>query len=479
MLNTSLCNMYSCNTYNSAPNFKAKSGEIKSAQESVQIDALQKDEYVSNNDNKKKMKRGTKRALTIGSTVVGISLAVSVLNPKISSKLIKNLKNASLNMNNKMKKNKDKILASKFYKKMAGFYDWSSRAVTSINNVNSVKDTYFMKLCCEEKSFLNVRDKGKRNFLQKIDNVFRKIFKKPHELITKWSDDLAKATVKSGYRKTLRQADALENLIKQYKDKLSVEDKILLDNMLSKIKQNKNFMSESKIIERFKEQEDLMTCLNADIRNYFQRFQHGFRNHHVKNSSHINNNLSFWAEDMLRVDKNRILANGNDFVDTLLGKKSGEKGGYKEVLEFLSSKLDKNDISQLNKSYKKLEKQLLKANKNECFEYFDKKRDLVLGSAPTDIVSATLLMGLSGIRVAAADDKDEKISRVITGVIPTAAGAVVSIAMTSLLYSGIQGILIGGLSGVVLSKIATIIDNARLKAKGKTDEEIERMEELC
>ena len=93
------------------------------------------------------------------------------------------------------------------------------------------------------------------------------------------------------------------------------------------------------------------------------------------------------------------------------------------------------------------------------FLYFDKKRDLVLGGAPTDIVTAIGGLGLSGVAIATADTKEDKISRALTGGFPIIAGIGASMAFTAMLFSGVQGMLYGFLTSIGLSKIGSLADH--------------------
>ena len=107
---------------------------------------------------------------------------------------------------------------------------------------------------------------------------------------------------------------------------------------------------------------------------------------------------------------------------------------------------------------KQAEKILHKANKVECVEYFDKKRDLVLGSAPTDVLTALAGLTASGIAIGVADTKQDRISRAITGAFPVIAGLGVSTALTALLFSGGKGMALGAASSMVLSAIGSTIN---------------------
>ena len=113
-------------------------------------------------------------------------------------------------------------------------------------------------------------------------------------------------------------------------------------------------------------------------------------------------------------------------------------------------------------------KLLRKANTTECVEYFDKKRDLMLGSAPTDILTALGSLIASGIAISVADTKEDRISRFISGALPVIAGFGVSTALTALLFSGGKGMAIGAASSMGLSILGSSTSH-RLFPKNKDD----------
>ena len=118
-------------------------------------------------------------------------------------------------------------------------------------------------------------------------------------------------------------------------------------------------------------------------------------------------------------------------------------------------------------------KKLNKANISECAEYFDKKRDLILGSAPTDVLTALFGLGMSGVAIGTADDKQERASRAVTVAFPAIAGLGVSTAMTAMLFSGVKGMLIGSVASGALSLTGSAIDRSFIK-KPNSQKEVNR-----
>ena len=139
-------------------------------------------------------------------------------------------------------------------------------------------------------------------------------------------------------------------------------------------------------------------------------------------------------------------------------------------MEIFQKHLNTTEQKGLQGKIDKVAKSLRSANHGECFEYFDKKRDLVLGSAPTDIVTAIVTMGAAGIAVGKADTKDERLSRLVTLGIPAVIGLGVSLACTAALLSGPVGILTGLAATLVTNKLFSAIDKHVL---GHEDEDVE------
>lgn len=426
--------------------------------------ALKVDEFVKRVDEEKE-KKNHKAAVAVGSGVVGLSLLVAFLNPKFSAKLIENLKVLQAKTGKKIERSKGDFLASKFYKALSKITGKASKFVSYANNFNSVKDTYFKQLCTEEKAFANVKSSRVKNFYLKFDKILRKIFKKPHELLTKWGDSLAKHSVKLKYKRAEKRMNKLDEMLKELRKQVPDNKKAQFDRKLKQLQSERKYFDAANLDERFAHQEDLMSNLNKDIREHWNNYRHGFTNKSVNHSEHFNKNLSFWAQDIMEPARTEINKKGKLAVDKLVGNTEGTKGTYNELMELLEGSLNDGEKSLLRKTYNKAQKGLRTANKSECMSYFDKKRDLVLGSAPTDVATALGGLAFGTVALASAKDKDSRISRGLTGVMPTMGGIATNIAMTSMLFSGPKALIIGSISGGIMSLAGSVIDKYRLKIK--------------
>ena len=213
-----------------------------------------------------------------------------------------------------------------------------------------------------------------------------------------------------------------------------------------------------------------MANLKRDFLTKFRSYRKGFTNKWVRKGEHIDKNMTFWAEEILMPTRNGVEQKGLNAVEKVMGNGKGQKGLYEEVCSILNPNLNAEEQKALNKAFEKASKKLNKANNTECVKYFDKKRDLVLGGAPTDILTAVFGLGFSGIAIATADNKEQRMSRLLTGVFPVVAGIGTSIAFTAMLFSGVQGLLLGFATSIGLSKIGSLIDHHLLGNKNNDTE---------
>lgn len=132
---------------------------------------------------------------------------------------------------------------------------------------------------------------------------------------------------------------------------------------------------------------------------------------------------------------------------------NGEKGEFQEILTIYKALLPNSKYNKVKNNTNSAIKTLDKAMYTENSDFFDKVRDLKLGSAPTDIL--TILGGLGGaaIGITKAEDKDERISATLTYGIPILGTIATSVALTMSLIGGFKSIAIGLLSGQIMSEI--------------------------
>ena len=84
----------------------------------------------------------------------------------------------------------------------------------------------------------------------------------------------------------------------------------------------------------------------------------------------------------------------------------------------------------------------------------------MLGSAPTDILTALIFLSFGGIALKKADTKEQRVSKLLTSIFPTVAGLGTSLALTALLFSGVKGKVVSAVMSGILSLIGSGLNRA-------------------
>lgn len=379
-------------------------------------------------------KNSHKTAIRVGSTILVLSAIVALLNPKFSSTLVNKLKTKSTKAANKAKV--DNSFWGKWNKAKEKFLNGLTNTIQVLNNGNSIKDELFKKLC------------NKTSFTKSI-----------HQKITEGFDKISRQTVYNKSKKAAKQMNTLDGIIENYMSRLSAEDKSIIEQKLKEINNLQEYFNSSNVKNRLNHQKELMKDLEKDVTEKIVQAKETIagkiQGKRIDNEMKFKDAYTFWAEDSLMFERNSIEEQGTNIINNLVGDGKTKKGAYQDIVEILSPHLNKEEKQAFEDSIKQTEKILRKANKTECIEYFDKKRDLVLGSAPTDVVTALASLTASGIAIGVADTKEDRLSRLISGALPVFAGLGVSTALTAMLFSGGKGMVLGTGSGMVLSALGS------------------------
>ncbi len=447
------------------PSFNAKKNVLTRPIEEVQT-AIESgvDTFISDPNENNKKKKARKRAIAASSTVLVLGTLTLLLNPRSSGKFGERLKKAQETLGIKIKQTETGFLKKSFLKLWKNISSFTEKSGNVYFNLNSGKDWLVDSFCTntnkEYPKFLKQRPILCK-FTEKLDKFFVKIFKTPHETITKWFDNISKNTVISKYRRSLKEMKTLEISLKSYRESLPKEKRILLDRKLKEIAKIKGEFGEESVLIRLKKQENIMADLKdlfaqkvdilvTDIKGLFGKKVH------KKDSGFRKNITSFWAKDILESRKATVQEDGAKLVERLFGK-NGKKGLYDEVVEIVSENLDEKQAHALKIELQNASKKLNQANVSECFEYFDKKRDLQLGGAPTDILTQIFGIGLCGIAVANAD-KEDRWSKLFTNGVPIITGLLSSLVFSAKLFSGAKSILYGAAVSGLTTGVCSFIN---------------------
>lgn len=461
------------NTYNNplvAPQIRFKSQEgssIAAPISSIQTTLEQGVDSFATKLNEKKDKKSTKTAIAVGSSVLLLSGLIAIFNPRYSPKIMEKLRSLQQHAASQIEKNRNNYFKSKFYKGYKTTMDGVAKGFNAVCNFNSGKDVGFQYLCRDTKKNIHLKNKTAEKVVKKSDEIFVKIFKRPHEWITEVFDNISKATVKGKYKQANKKILKLEEAINQIKANLTPAERIQVEAKLIEIEKLKNYLSEAEIDGRLLKQNDMMQNLERDFMKKLRAYRNGFKDKFTPNGEHAKKGLNFWAEDALRSQKDKVIQEGNEAISKFIATEESKKGLYNEIIEIIENSQGKDNCALINRRLKQVKSKLNSAKNSECHEYFDKKRDLKLGSAPTDILSALTGLGLCGLAVGTAHNKEERISRLVTTGIPVVVGLATSLVCTAMLFSAASGLLIGGATGLVANFVGNKIDKHIL---GNNDE---------
>lgn len=140
-------------------------------------------------------------------------------------------------------------------------------------------------------------------------------------------------------------------------------------------------------------------------------------------------------------------------------KSSGKIQEMLNIYKQIAPEDYENIVKALNTAVKSLDDSI----NIESIQYFDKIRDLKIGSAPTDALSvvgsgAYIAYGLSGTK-----DKDEKISIMLKEGIPVLGTVGTSLFCMARLVSGSKSLIVGLISGAIIGAIGKYADELRKK----------------
>ncbi len=421
-----------------------------------------------------KEKKSNKKAIAVGSSVLVLASTVMLLNPRYSPKFVQKLKTLQYQVKSKIEESakKSSILKQKVYEFSSKILDTTLRGFNFACNINTAKDVGFKYLCTDSHKNIHIkRHPHLESVLRKIDEYFVKLMKKPHAQITKWFDGIARATIKRGYKKSNENLAILNDMIEMQLSKLPTKERRIVRNKLKAILAAREHYSTSSLMKRLNEQEASMINLERDFVTRWQSYHKGFSNKWQGTAQHIDKNLSLWVEDLLKTKKASVVEEGMGVYEKLFGNGKNKTGLYDDVFEIMKKYLTPEEQIMFEKRSIKASKHLKKVTHAECFEYFDKKRDLMVGGAPTDIATALGGFGLCGIAVASADGKEKRISRLVTTGIPVLIGIGSSLVFATMLTSGALSILYGFGISAIASKIGTSIDKNLLGNKDEDEEQ--------
>lgn len=147
------------------------------------------------------------------------------------------------------------------------------------------------------------------------------------------------------------------------------------------------------------------------------------------------------------------------------GKMINDNGSGKiqEMLNIYKAIVPDDDYKHIAKALNESVKALDDSINIESIQYFDKIRDLKIGSAPTDALSVVGSGAYIAYALHGTKDKDEKISMMLKEGIPVLGSVGTSLFCMARLVSGSKSLIVGLISGAIISAIGKYADELRKK----------------
>ena len=160
---------------------------------------------------------------------------------------------------------------------------------------------------------------------------------------------------------------------------------------------------------------------------------------------------------------------------------NGSKGALEEIMTIVKglngAKISGQSESLIsNDTYKKIKKlserissDIKRATDLETGEYFIKKSELVVGSAPTDVISVLVPIGAGAYAIAKGDSKEEKVSATLTTCVPLVGTFATFVYGTVKMLAGAKNLIFSAVSGALLGMFGDYCDKLYKKSKNPDD----------
>lgn len=388
-------------------------------------------------EEKKKKSHTFGMTIAVSALVVGFG-TLALMKGFVPKGLTKHLDKWKKILENKL--NKDGKLGTFSKKALDLLTSWGERT-KGINNINSLKDVLFERLMCGKD--------GKRPITSKI-----------HKGITKFFHKLSRNTVNHSYSKTQKQFSVLNEILADINKKVvstNPSQKAAIHKLENLIKNmNSSYEEGFGLNARTGRLRELQSALSNLFSEFWGKSFNGSFKDIVRNFKQKDMYQSFIAESVMQPAKDKL-------IESTMKNKDAVKVITDKILKEYENILSPNELSKVKRGLKSALKSLDSSIEVETGKYFDKARDMKLGSAPTDVLSILSGLGSVGWFAAQSKDKDERISAVLKYGVPAVGTIATSLYCNAKLITGGKGIIFSALSGLMMNKIGGAIDDLRKK----------------
>ena len=387
--------------------------------------------YLAEHPSEEEKRKSHKLAYTIAfSTLIFGFCIFALFRGSISRYLTPYLEKLQAKLDNKIAKNTN---LKGVYQKISNFVGASISSLQTLNNYTSLKDMLFQKL------------------MYKTNPT-----KKLHKYITKIFNNMSRSTVNSSYAGTNKQFANLNEYLLRINAGILDKSPEKAGNIAS-IKAKISAVN-AKYDEGFglQARANRVESIENETNNIFQDVWEKFGN--LDNFRTRNMYQTFIAEERMKPFKTKM-------IESVTSSKKGIKEELDGILEKYKDILSKKEYKNLEQKVQSALNSLDKSIEIETGKYIDKARDLKLGAAPTDILSIIMTIIPVGWFLGKANDKEERISSTLKYGIPVIGAITTSLICTGKLISGGKARAIALVSGWIMNRIGTSVDETRKKYK--------------
>ena len=400
-----------------------------------------------------KKHKSAKLGVTIATSALVVGFGVLALMKGLPKGFTQKINNLRQILEEKVAKFSDDAKSSR----MTKFYEFSlkkaekaSEYLNSVNNASAFKDILFAKLMR--------KTKPTQKIAEKITSMFERFSRK---------------TVIGGYNNAYNRFNRMYEVFGAADNKIIAEnaDKVVtINGKTLTAKEWLKIISGKKI--------DMSQAFNS----YFGKDAVNMRYQTTKKSMEglekkvwdlslgdLKNNYknkevydTFLPEAVLAGSKSSLKKQVNRYRNIIAGNPD-KPGQLDEVMTIYKHLLSPGDYQKLERYSSSAVKKLDRAVLLETDKFFDKLRDLELGSAPTDFLSMVTGLATVGIGLTKAEDNDERVSVSLKYGIPALSAIATSLYLGATLVSGGSALVLATLSGMLTNKIGTEVDEYRQK----------------
>lgn len=310
------------------------------------------------------------------------------------------------------------------------------------------------------------RTKKRSKFLSKVSKEVKDRFFKNKGFLNK-----------ENYR-TYATEELSKPIQEEFSEKIIASRKKVTNNIQSihdSVKENLSVFSEN-----VKSDDEVAVKTIKELKQKFELFKNCSGSTEIEKRAEITDDIAAFVDDAIslifkndkytQLEQRKLVEQLASIKTAVLSTKGNSKGALEEIKTILKGLnevtisnttkkvVTDSELKQFSKLSDKIRNGLIKATELESGEYFLKQAELEVGSAANDVLSILFPIGVGAFSIAKGEDKDEKVSAMLTTCIPLVGTFATFVYGTAKMFFGAKNLIFSGLSGVILGKLGNYCD---------------------